>query len=67
MVWHVLVTMSLLIGGTASALAQECLHVQNETAADRVRREQALQFARRLNAAQHSTMPGQQGQRLPGT
>lgn len=63
MVWHVLVTMSLLICGTASALAQECLHVQNETASDRVRREQALQFARRLNAAQHSTMPGQQGQR----
>jgi hypothetical protein len=63
MFWHVLVTVSVLISGTASAFAQECLHVQNGTAADRMRREQALQFARRLNAAQHSTLPGQQGQR----
>jgi hypothetical protein len=65
MVWHVLVTAAVLIGGTASALAQECLHAQTETVDDRIRREQAVQFARRLNAAQHSTLPGQQRQRYP--
>jgi hypothetical protein len=63
MVWHVLLTAAVLIGGTGSALAQECLHAQTETADDRIRREQAIQYARRLNAAQHSTLPGQQGQR----
>jgi hypothetical protein len=63
MVWYFLVTAAVLIGGTAPALAQECLHAQTETADDRIRREQAIQYARRLNAAQHSTLPGQQGQR----
>ena len=63
MVWHVLVTAAVLIGGTASGLAQEWPHAQTETADDRIRREQAIQYARRLNAAQHSTLPGQQGQR----
>jgi hypothetical protein len=63
MVWYFFVTVAVLIGGTAPAFAQECLHAQMETADDRVRREQAIQYARRLNAAQHSTLPGQQGQR----
>lgn len=63
MLRHALVTAAILVGGTASAFAQECLHAQTETADDRIRREQAIQYARRLNAAQHSTLPGQQGQR----
>ena len=62
----VLIMATLLIGGASSAYAQECLHMQNETAADRTRREQALQFARRLNAEQNVSpplRPGPQGQR----
>jgi hypothetical protein len=34
MLQHVLVTAAVLIGGTAPALAQECLHAQTETADD---------------------------------
>jgi hypothetical protein len=63
MLRHFLVTVSVLSGGTVPALAQECLHVQTETADDRIRREQAIRYARRLNAAQHATLPDQQRQR----
>ena len=62
MLRHVMVTSVLLVGGASSALAQECLHLQNETAMDRTRREQAIQFARRLNVAQQISPPPSQGQ-----
>lgn len=62
MLRHVLVT-ALLLGGATSAFAQECLHMQNETAGDRARREQAVQFARRLNVAQQISPPAAQGRR----
>ncbi|HEY5616953.1 MAG TPA: hypothetical protein VIK60_03370 [Vicinamibacterales bacterium] len=63
MLWHILATTMLLLGGFGQALGQDCLHLQNETATDRARREQALQFARRLNAAQYSMLPGPDGQK----
>jgi hypothetical protein len=63
MLRHALVTTVLLFGAAMPARAQDCLHLQNETAADRTRREQAFQFARRLNAAQHTMLPSPQGQR----
>lgn len=63
MLRHVMVTSVLLVGGASSALAQECLHLQNETAMDRTRREQAIQFARRLNVAQQISPPPSQGRR----
>jgi hypothetical protein len=59
---HALILSTLLIGGATSAYAQECLHTQIETAVDRTRREQAIQFARRVNAAE-AMLPGPQGQR----
>jgi hypothetical protein len=55
--------MTVLLAGAMPAWAQDCLHLQTETAEDRTRREQAFQFARRLNAAQHMLLPGPQGQR----
>jgi hypothetical protein len=62
MLRHILMT-ALLLGGATSALAQECLHTQMETTADRVRREQAIEFARRLNLAQQISPPASQGRR----
>ena len=52
---------ALLAGVSAPAFAQECLHGANETVAERTRREQAVQFAQRLNAAQQSSLPNLQG------
>ena len=63
MLKYAFVTTVLLSGAAMPAWAQDCLHVQNETAEDRTRREQALQFARRLNAAQHMMLPSPQGPR----
>jgi len=60
---HILVTATLLLGGFGTAFAQECLHTNLETMEDRLRREQAIQFARRLNAAQEMAPRGSQGQR----
>jgi hypothetical protein len=37
--------------------AQECLHGPNETAAERTRREQAVIYAQRLNAAEQFSFP----------
>lgn len=55
-------TLVLLVGGLAPAAAQECVHGPAEAAADRTRREQALQFARRLNVEQQLHVPS----RRPG-
>ena len=42
----------LLLTGPTVSFAQNCLHGSNETGAERTRREQAIQFAHRLNAAE---------------
>jgi hypothetical protein len=46
----------ILIGAVlltpAAAFAQNCLHGPNETAGERTRRDQAIQFARQVNAAE---------------
>ncbi len=47
---------SILIGALllspAAAFAQTCLHGPNETLNERTRRDQAIQFARQVNAAE---------------
>ena len=47
---------SILIGALllspAAAFAQTCLHGPNETRNERTRRDQAIQFARQVNAAE---------------
>jgi hypothetical protein len=47
---------SILVGALllspAAAFAQNCLHGPGETAGERMRREQAIQFARQVNAAE---------------
>jgi hypothetical protein len=47
---------SILVGAMllspAAAFAQNCLHGSGETAGERARREQAIQFARHVNAAE---------------
>jgi hypothetical protein len=53
----ILVAVAFSLGGVVPAFAQECLHGANETAAERTRREQAVQFAQRLNAAQQFNLP----------
>lgn len=50
-----------LLAAADTARAQQCLHTQLETAEDRVRRERAIEFARRVNAAQ--AMPAPRGPR----
>ena len=45
------------LGISVPTFAQECLHGQNETAAERTRREQAVMYAQRLNAAEQSSFP----------
>jgi hypothetical protein len=60
---HILITATLLFGGFGTAFAQECLHSNLETVDDRLRREQAIQFARRLNAAQQMAPPVAPGRR----
>ncbi len=56
-----LVTMLGLLAAADAARAQQCLHMQLETVEDRVRRERAMEFARRVNAAQ--AMPAPRGPR----
>lgn len=49
---------------SAPALAQQCLHGPNETAAERARRQQAIQVARQINALEAATLgPGPQAPR----
>ena len=60
---YILITATLLFGGFGTAFAQECLHGNLETMDDRLRREQAIQFARRLNAAQQMAPPVTPGRR----
>lgn len=43
---------ALLLSPATAAVAQTCLHGSNETAGERMRREQAITFARQLNAAE---------------
>ena len=43
---------ALLLSAAPTAFAQDCLHGSNETAGERMRREQAIQFARQVNAAE---------------
>ena len=61
MLGPILAATVLSVGVSLPAFAQECLHGPNETVPERARREQAVQFAHRLNAAQHSSLPGLQG------
>jgi hypothetical protein len=60
-----LIVWFLSVGTLAPATAQECLHGPNRTPADRGRADQAIQFARRLNAEQQLTFPTQQGRYRP--
>jgi hypothetical protein len=53
------------LGISGPTFAQECLHGQNETAAERTRREQALIYAQRLNAAEQSSFPAGRTYRRP--
>lgn len=57
----VLFTVLGILAAADAARAQQCLHGQLETADDRVRRERAAEFARRVNAAQ--ALPSPRGQR----
>jgi hypothetical protein len=45
---------ALLLILPAPVFAQACLHGSNETAGERMRREQAIVFARQLNAAEQA-------------
>jgi hypothetical protein len=56
MVKPVVVGALLLLGGTTSGFAQECLHGRNETAEHRQRREQAISVAHSINAAQRAAI-----------
>jgi hypothetical protein len=56
------VTVLGVLAGADAARAQQCLHGQLETADDRVRRERAMDFARRVNAAQQ-ILPAPRGPR----
>ena len=49
---------ALLLSPTAAAFAQTCLHGAMETAGERLRREQAIQFAHQVNAAEKFAMWG---------
>ena len=60
---QILITATLLFGGFGTVFAQQCLHTDLETAEDRVRRERALEFARRLNAAEQMAPPVSPGRR----
>lgn len=54
---QVLVTVLGVLAGADVVHAQPCLHGALETADDRVRRERAMDFARRVNAAQALPSP----------
>ena len=43
---------ALFLSPATAAFAQNCLHGSSETAGERTRREQAITFARQLNAAE---------------
>ena len=45
---------ALLLSPATAAFAQTCLHGSSETAGERMRREQAITFARQLNAAEQA-------------
>lgn len=49
---HVMAVSVLLIAAVATASAQECLHGSSETAAQKARRERAIDMAVRINLAQ---------------
>jgi len=53
------------LGISGPALAQECLHGPDETVAERRRREQAVLYAQRLNAAEQSSFPAGRTYRRP--
>lgn len=46
-----------VLAGADAGRAQQCLHGALETAEDRVRRERAMDFARRVNIAQQLASP----------
>ena len=52
----ILITALLL--SPAAAFAQTCLHGPNETGGERMRREQAIQLARQVNAAEQFARMG---------
>ncbi len=54
---------ALLLSPATTAFAQTCLHGSSETAGERTRREQAIQFARQLNAAEKFAASGLGAQR----
>jgi hypothetical protein len=58
---NVLLTVLGVLSAADAAHAQQCLHGQLETADDRLRRERAMEFARRINAAQ--ALPSPRGPR----
>ena len=56
----ILVALSLsasAVPAVAQNLAQNCLHGSDETAANRARRQQAVQYAGRVNAAEGMSVP----------
>ena len=56
----ILVALSLsasAVPAVAQNLAQNCLHGSDETAANRARRQQAVQYAARVNAAEGMSVP----------
>jgi hypothetical protein len=48
-------SLALLIGGSGTAAAQNCLHGSDETPAQRARRDAAIQLATRINLAEMVT------------
>ena len=61
-----LVTVALSVVVSSNAAAQECIHGPSETPANRTRREQAIDFAHRLNRLEADAVrvdPRQQYQR----
>jgi hypothetical protein len=55
----------VLVAGSSPSAAQTCLHGPDETGANRDRRERALQFAARINAAQAVLSPTPEGRFAP--
>jgi hypothetical protein len=53
------------LGLSVPSFGQECLHGADETAAERTRRERALYYAQRLNAAEQSSFPAGRTYRRP--
>ena len=52
---------ALLLAYAPAAAAQQCLHGPDETASERRRREQALQFVARVNDAQRAALQARGG------